>query len=242
MLIVDLNTLEAVYTLYFTDHVILYGTYALDSQDIMRIHATFCQLVTGFQNLTVQNLHTGTVWNQVGLGIACLRICNDDLTFLLGIVDCNNTFDFCNNSKTFRFSCLKKLLDTRKTLCNIAAGNTTGMESTHGKLCTRLTDRLCCDNTNRFTNLYRLTGCHVGTVTFCTDTDFASAGKNGTDLHFIDCSACFADALFHNAGCTLRRNHMVGFYKNFAVFVIDGVAGISSCNTFLQALDFFLAV
>ena len=51
MLIVDFYTLQTVYTLYFLDHVILYGADALDLQDIVRVHATFGQLVTGLQNL-----------------------------------------------------------------------------------------------------------------------------------------------------------------------------------------------
>ena len=49
MLIVDFYTLQAVYTLYFLQHVILYGTNALDLQDIMRVHTTFCQLIAGLQ-------------------------------------------------------------------------------------------------------------------------------------------------------------------------------------------------
>ena len=68
MLIADLNTLETVYTLYFTDHVILNCTDTLDSQDIMWIYATFCKLVTGFKHLSVCDLDTGSVWDKVSLG------------------------------------------------------------------------------------------------------------------------------------------------------------------------------
>ena len=177
MLIVDLNTLQTIYTLNLTDHVILNCTHTLDSQDIMRIYTTFCQLITGLKNLSIKDFDTRTVWDQVSLGIACLRIVYDDLTFLLSVVDRGNTWDLCDDRKTLRLSCLKKLLDTRKTLCDISTGNTTGMESTHGQLCTWLTDRLCCDDTNRLTNLYRLTGSHVRTITFCADTNLALTGK-----------------------------------------------------------------
>ena len=51
VLVVDINTLEAVYALYFLDHVILYGPKSLDLQDIVRVHATFGQLVAGLQLL-----------------------------------------------------------------------------------------------------------------------------------------------------------------------------------------------
>ena len=56
MLIVDLNTLQTVYTLYFLDHIILNSADALDLQNVMRIDTTFCQLITGLQILSVLNL------------------------------------------------------------------------------------------------------------------------------------------------------------------------------------------
>ena len=91
MLIVDLNTLETVYTLNLTDHVILNCTNTLDSKDIMRVYTTFCKLITSFHNLSVHDLDTGTVWDQVSLGFTSLRICYDDLSLLLGVIDCSNT-------------------------------------------------------------------------------------------------------------------------------------------------------
>ena len=92
-------------------------------------------------------------------------------TSLLCILNVYYTTEFSDDSKTLWLTCLKKLLNSRKTLCDIAAGNTTGMECTHGQLCTRLTDRLGCNNTNCFTNLYRLSGCHVCTVALSTHTN-----------------------------------------------------------------------
>ena len=49
MFIVDLYTLQTVYTLYFTQHVILNSVHALDSQNVMRIYTTFCQFITSIQ-------------------------------------------------------------------------------------------------------------------------------------------------------------------------------------------------
>ena len=72
MLITDFYTLQTVYTLYLTEHVILNGANAFDSQDIMGIHATFGQLITGLQNSAVHDLDTGTVRDQVSLGITGL--------------------------------------------------------------------------------------------------------------------------------------------------------------------------
>ena len=59
------------------------------------------------------------------------------------------------------------------------------MERTHGQLCTRLTDGLSGNNTDCLTNLYRLSGSHVGTVAFRADTQMGFAGKDSTDLDGI---------------------------------------------------------
>ena len=116
------------------------------------------------------------------------------------------------------------------------------MESTHGQLCTRLTDRLSSNNTNRLSNLYRLTCCHVGAVTFCADTDFTFTGKNCTDLNLINCSALCVYTLSHDSGCTFWCNHVICFYKHFTVFILDRLTGESSCNTLLKAFDLLFAV
>ena len=112
MFIVDLYTLQTVYTLYFTQHVILNSVYALDSQNVMRIYTTFCQLIAGLKNLSIKDFDTRTVWDQVSLGIACLRIVYDDLTFLLSVVDRGNTWDLCDDRKTLqigRASCRERV-------------------------------------------------------------------------------------------------------------------------------------
>ena len=58
MLIVDLNTLQTIYTLNLTDHVILNRLDTLDLQDIMRIYGTLCQLVSGLDLLSLRHLDT----------------------------------------------------------------------------------------------------------------------------------------------------------------------------------------
>ena len=63
----------------------------------------------------------------------------DDFTLLLGILNGSNAAELCNNCKSLWLTCLENFLYTRKTLCNIVTGYTTGMECSHGKLCTRLT-------------------------------------------------------------------------------------------------------
>src|SRR5699024_3517104 len=137
---------------------------------------------------------------------------------------------------------LKKLLHTGKTLCDIAAGNTASMEGTHGQLCTGLTDRLSRDDTYGLAHLYRLACSHVRAVALRADAHFTFTCKNGTDLHLLDGTALCVHSLFHDAGRTLRCDHMVSLHDNLSVFVGDGLAGKSSCNTLLKALNFLFAV
>ena len=62
------------------------------------------------------------------------------LTLLFRVFNGCCTAKFSDNCKSFGFSRLKKLLDTRKTLCDVITGNTTTVECSHGKLCTWFTD------------------------------------------------------------------------------------------------------
>ncbi|CQR22632.1 Uncharacterised protein [Yersinia enterocolitica] len=59
-------------------------------------------------------------------------------------------------------------LDTR--FCCRTRCRTTDVERTHRKLGTRLTDGLCCNNTNRFTFVDDVTTCQVATIAVCTHT------------------------------------------------------------------------
>ena len=133
-------------------------------------HATFGQLVAGLQYLSVLNLNTGTVRNQIYLGLSILG-CHLNLALLLGVQNGNGSGDLCDDRKSLRLSCLEKLLDTGKTLCDISTCDTAAVEGSHGQLGTRLTDRLCRDDTDCLTYLYDLTGSHVRAVALRAYTD-----------------------------------------------------------------------
>ena len=60
------------------------------------------------------------------------------------------------------------------------------MECTECKLCTRLTDRLRCDNTDNLALLHH-TGCsQVATITLCADTMTRYASEHRTDIYRLD--------------------------------------------------------
>ena len=78
----------------------------------MRIYTTFGKFITGLQYSSVCDLDTGSVRDQVSLGLSIFGIGNDDFTLLLGILNRSYAAKFCNNCKSLRLTCLKKLLDT----------------------------------------------------------------------------------------------------------------------------------
>ena len=149
----------------------------------MRIDTTFSQLITGLKFCSVCYLNTWSIRNQICFWFTCLMICYDNLTFLLRVVQIRSSCNLCDDCKSLRLSCLKKLLDTRKSLCDISTGNSTIMECSHCKLCTRLSDWLSSNNSDSLSNLYRLTCCHVGSITFCTYATVWATCKDCTDLN-----------------------------------------------------------
>ncbi len=142
----------------------------------MGIDAALCQLITRFQRGAVQHLNSGTVRNQVSLGFAGLVVGDNNLPLLLCIFNGRHTAELRDNRQSFRLTRLKKLLYTGKTLCDIVACHTAGMEGTHGKLCTGLTDGLRRNDADSLTDLNRLAGRHIRAVTLRADTHMGTAG------------------------------------------------------------------
>ena len=103
MLIGNINTLQTVNSLYFADHEILYGTDTLDLQKVMRIYTTFGKFITGLQYSSVCDLDTGSVRDQVSLGLSIFGIGNDDFTLLLGILNRSYAAKFSQNSPNLLF-------------------------------------------------------------------------------------------------------------------------------------------
>ncbi len=86
------------------------------------------------------------------------------------LVELNNTVVFGNNS-AFRRD---------------VGGNTSHVESTQGKLCSRFPDRLCSNNTYRLSFLYHCPRGQVATVAFGTYPLRGFTGKYRTNFHSFD--------------------------------------------------------
>ena len=140
MLITDFHTLQTVHTLHLAEQVILHGRNPLDTENVVRVHRTFCQRIACLQGIAVHHLNSGSVRNQIGLGGSCLVIGDNNLPLLLGVLDGRNSLDLGDNRKSLWLTSLEKLLDTGKTLGDISTGNTSGMEGSHGQLRSGLSD------------------------------------------------------------------------------------------------------
>ena len=116
------------------------------------------------------------------------------------------------------------------------------MEGSHGKLCTRLANGLCRDNTNSLAHLYRLSGRHVSSVALRAHAVMRFTGKDGTDLNLLRRFSIFIHTIFHNSLRTFWSNHMICFYDNITVFIMNILAQEASCNTFLKAFNLFISI
>ena len=182
----------------------------------------------------------GAVRNQVGLRVAVLRIGDDNLALLLRIAELDHARNLGDDRETLRLSRLEELLDTGKTLGDIAACDAAGVEGSHGKLRTRLTDRLCRDDTDRLADLNRLAGRHVGTVALRANAVHALTGEYRTNLDRS--SARLLKDTHHSLGA-LRRDHAVCLDHDFARIRIHNVLGdVATGDSVLQRLDGLLAV
>ena len=116
------------------------------------------------------------------------------------------------------------------------------MECTHGKLCTWLSDGLCCHNSDCLTNLYGFSCCHVRTITSGAYTTLTLTGKDCTDLNLLKCIAVLVNALLHHTLSTAWSNHMVCLYNDITIFIFNVFCRETSCNTFLKTFDLFISI
>ncbi len=208
----------------------------------MRVHATFGQLVSGLQFLTIYDFDPRTVWNEIRLRLSIHIVSNDHFSLLFRIAECHFAAKLGDDRQTFRFSRLKKLLDTGKTLCNIVSCHTAGMECTHRKLRTRLTDRLCRDDADCLTDLNRFAGRHVRTVALRADPDMGTARKDRTDLHFCLIPGINDRLCIDDARRAFRRDHVICLDDQFTRVVVHALARVTAGNPLLQRLDHFFSI
>src|SRR5690554_2354723 len=108
-----------------------------------------------------------TIWHLIGFGYF-IAIPNLNFLTLFCFTNMNHTVHFRNHCLPLGFTSFKQLFYPRQTLGNILSGYTTGMESSHGKLCSRFTYRLSSNYTNSLSYIHHLTCGQVTAITFRT--------------------------------------------------------------------------
>ena len=184
MLIVDINTLQTVNLLNFGDDVVLNSLRTINCKDISWVDRTLCEWLTGCNSLSLTNSYLVAVWDCIRLLLRIFSVltCNSDLLGLLDLLDPNYAVDPCDDSSTLWTSALKQFLDSRKTLCNIfRRSDTTCVEGSHCKLCTRLTDRLSGDYADSLTDLNDISVCKVSAVALSANAVLSLTLKNRSD-------------------------------------------------------------
>src|SRR5699024_3589620 len=137
--ITDFNPLHAVYALYFTQQVGLNTVDTLYLQQFFRVNGTFIKFLSSFNLISNRYCKTCIIRHSVTntFGI----IFDDNFSFVFAFFYfLNSSSKFTNNCLPFRVSSFKQFLNSRQPLCNVISSNSTCVECTHCKLCTRFTN------------------------------------------------------------------------------------------------------
>ena len=188
MLIVDVNRLRTVNALDFLDDILIYRIQTQNAHDVGGSLVTLGQTLTDLNMVAIVDRHSHTVGDRVLVQLA--RVVSLDGDFMdidhLTGGDMSNTADLGHDRGLLGCSRLEELFDTGKTLRNIGTCDTTGVEGSHRQLGTGLTDCLCGDDTDGFTDIDQLVERQVSTVAVCADTVSCMTLQQRTDIYLID--------------------------------------------------------
>ena len=142
MLVVDVYTLLFVYSLYLLEKILIYTFDAVKSQYVVRVERTSRYLSTGEYLISLFDIESGSVRDDISS--VFFLTADSDFSFIVLTSFYGDDFsvglaDFCD---TLRLSRLEKLLYSRKTLCDVSSGYSSGVEGSHGQLSSRFSDGL----------------------------------------------------------------------------------------------------
>ena len=240
MLIVDINALLTVNLLDFLNDI---GTNAgtaeliivdaADAQDIVRAECAAGQLLTLIDMVAVLDEYACRVRNGVYLCFA-LFLAGDAYCkqrTLLGLLDGNRAGNLGKDSHFLGLARLEQLFNTRKTLGDIVACDTAGVECTHGKLSTGFADGLSRDNADGFACADGLADRKVDAVALCAHAGASLAGQDAADEHSLD-------AVRLKDLCVRRHKHMIGIKQHLAgLRIADGNCRESAVDAGAEGLD-----
>ncbi|MPM88032.1 hypothetical protein SDC9_135133 [bioreactor metagenome] len=157
--------------------------------------------------------------NSIGPGIAVVGG-DDDVqeAALCGFLKLDDTRDLCQLGHPLGLAGLKQFLDTGKSLGDVAAGQTAGMERTHGQLRAGLADGLGGDDANRLAGTHGLRRGQVHTVALGAHAAVGTAGQDGAD---------------HYDGFASLRRRIKGAGVALAMVLLNPVPGLQQLRVAL---------
>ena len=176
MLVVDVYTLLFVYSLYLLEKILIYTFDAVKSQYVVRVERTSRYLPTGEYLISLFDIESGSVRDDIS-SVFFLTADSDFSLIVLTSFDGDDfSVGFADLSDTLRLSRLEKLLYSRKTLGDVAAGYSSRMEGSHVQLSTRFSDGLIRSYTYSLSYIDFLTCRQVSAVASCADTGSGVTG------------------------------------------------------------------
>ena len=237
VLVAYLNRLQTVNALNFLDNVRVHGIKSADTENIRRCFRTVGELLALLYVCAFLDVYLECIRNAGGACFAGFVVNDGDLlgTLDLFYVDC--AVKVGEYRGLLRASCLEDFFDSGKTLSDVAAGDTAGVERSHGKLCAGFTDGLSRDDTDGFAYTDRHFGCKVRAVAVYAAAVLCAAIDDGADMDG-------GDSRINDALCVVFGHHCVVGDDDSARIRVDNVADrISADKAVGKRLDhFFLAV
>ena len=235
VLVGNINALGAVRILHFGKHIRLHALYALDLEDVIRIHGTVRQHIASF--------------DYVAIFYAQLRAKRDQVLFRLAILIRDGSFallpfaqgylaaNLRNDGEALRLARLEDFYHARQTLRDIlCARNTTGVEGTHGKLCAWFADCLCGNDAYRLADIHVATSCKVCTIALGANAMLATASKHHAAIDTrYPCS--------YNLVSNIIGNHGIRIAKQLARFrMVYRIYRIAAQNTLRKLFNDLIVV
>ena len=235
MLVVDVNALETVDALNLSYDVVLNGLDAVDGEHVVGVEHTLGYGCSLFDEIALIDDYAIAVGNCIFALVGGLFVGDDHLAVALDVLNADAAGDFADDTGALGLSRLEKLFNTGKTLGDVlGAGNTAGVEGTHGELGTGLAYRLGGDDTDGLTGGNLLAVGKVGAVALFADAVFGAAVEHRTDLDPFD------SGLDDSVG-VLVGHHVLIVHKEVAVLVVEILDEVSAHKALGQRLDNVLA-
>ena len=179
VLIVDVYTLGDVHVLNLADNVAQRGVGVGQAQQVVRVDRALGELLANFDLAAVFHARQqlSTRGNDILADVALLIVDGKDLVVLVAR-DLQRACDLRKRCLALRLTCLEELGNTRKTVRDVFTCNTAGMERTHRKLRTRLTDRLCRDDAGSRADVDRTRSREVPAIALLANAVLCMAGHD----------------------------------------------------------------